>query len=277
MSVVIAAFTSDPNLLQCALVRLQREVITSDAKGSQVVGIGSYDQDEVLFQRLRSAVELDSLTKLWPGRESEALLYHSCALPPEMSLEEYAQPFRHRRWMFCHAGSLGELDRAKARLRSLLPEFLERQIHGHSMSEVLFALFLKLLREAGKLDEPIVEASQAGSLLGAMIHLVEQVGAELSASGAATLNCIACNGSLLAATRRGPEPLFYTLLEGSARCERCGIESSTLESLPLVRAHRRQRTVVVASHPARPSSWIEIADGSAVAVGRDLNLMTLPA
>jgi glutamine amidotransferase len=90
------------------------------------------------------------------------------------------------------------------------------------------------------------------------------------------LNFIASNGSMLLATRRGPEPLFYTLLEGSPLCVRCGIQASTVETLPLVRAHQRRRTVALASHPIHAAKWIEIPDGTAIAIGRDLKLHRLP-
>jgi hypothetical protein len=43
----------------------------------------------------------------------------------------------------------------------------------------------------------------------------------------------------------------------------------------VVRAHRRRRTVVLASHPMRPSSWIEMESGSAIAIGPDLSLQRL--
>jgi predicted glutamine amidotransferase len=276
MSLAFAVFTSDPNLLQCELLRLEDEVSTSESVGSNAVGLGSYAQDEVLFQRFRSPVEMKSMARRWAGRESDALLYHACELPPSMSPEENTQPFRYRRWMFCHTGPSTDLARLKGRLLPLIPDFLQRQIRGATGGELLFALFLKLLRDAGRIDDPSIDPALTGQLLGRAVRLVEEMSGEAGTPRMAALNCIATNGSLLVATRHGGEPLFYALLEGSAHCERCGIDSSTLETLPVVRAHRRRRTIALASHPTRSSKWIEIPDGATIAIGRDLSLQQLP-
>ncbi len=274
MSMVFAVFTSDPNLVRCELFRLQDEVSTSDPSAN-AVGLGSYAQDEVLFQRFPSCVDLKSASRLWPARESEAVLYHACKLPLGASPDENTQPFRYRRWMFCDVG-MAEHARVNARLLSLLPDFLKRQIRGNTGSELVFALFLKLVRDAGRLDDPRIQPALAAQLLGRTARLTIEASSEAGAPRTGTLNCIATNGSVLVATRCGGDPLFYSLLEGSARCERCGIDASTLETLPLVSAHRRRRTVVIASHPTRPANWIEIPDGAAIAIGRDLNLQRLP-
>jgi glutamine amidotransferase len=43
-----------------------------------------------------------------------------------------------------------------------------------------------------------------------------------------------------------------------------------------VRAHRRRKTVVIASHAVRPEGWLEIPNDRAIAVGRDLGIQHLP-
>jgi len=272
MSLAFALFTSDPNLLRCELLRLENAVITSPPERFNAVGLTSYAQDQVLFQRFRSAVDLKSLSGLWAGRESDALLYHACELPLGMSPEENTQPFRYRQWMFCHVGAVSELSRVKEALLAQLPKFLQRQIAGDTRGELIFALFLKLLRDVGKMDDLSVESRLVAQLLGKTLRAIEQMSADAGSSTLGTVNCIATNGSLLVAARFGSEPLFYTLLEGSADCERCGIDATTLETLPVVRAHRRRRTVALASHPNRAANWIEIPSATAIAIGRDLSL-----
>ncbi len=42
MSATFAVFTSDPNLLQCELLRLAEEIATEDSSGANTVGLGSY-------------------------------------------------------------------------------------------------------------------------------------------------------------------------------------------------------------------------------------------
>ncbi len=276
MSLAFAVFTSDPNLLQCELSRLESEVSLPEVQPLSAVGVGSYAQEDVLLQRHTSPPALRSLSKLWPRLDSEALLYHGGALPVGISPEENAQPFRYHRWLFCHLGAVSEFPRVRPRLLASLPEFLQRQVRGDTDSELVFAVFLKLLRDTGRMDDPLLEPALAAQLLGRTVRLVAQLSSDAGASKTPGLNCIATNGWMLISTRYGSAPLAYALLEGTARCERCGLDASMSDSRPIVRAHRRRKTVVIASHPGRSTSWMEIPDGSAIAVGRDLNVQRLP-
>jgi len=78
------------------------------------------------------------------------------------------------------------------------------------------------------------------------------------------------------ATRWGESPLFYTRLEGTDRCEVCGISPTTPETQPAVLAHRRQRAVVVASHVKRLAGWLELPQGTTLVVSEDLQVQHLP-
>jgi len=86
---------------------------------------------------------------------------------------------------------------------------------------------------------------------------------------------VATNGFVLAACRYGEEALFYARLEGSAECEPCGVTPGTPETQPEVGAHRRQRTVVVASHLKRLAGWVELPQGTTLVVGKDLQVAHL--
>ena len=79
------------------------------------------------------------------------------------------------------------------------------------------------------------------------------------------------------ATRSGEAPLYYTRLEGTEHCEVCGITSATPETHPKVIAHRRHRAVVVASHLKRTQGWVELTQGTVLAVSEDLQVRHLPA
>jgi len=147
---------------------------------------------------------------------------------------------------------------------------------GETDSEVAFMLFLRVLRETGRADDLGIGAALAAQLLGKTVRLLEQASGDAGGPKTATLNFIATNGRILAATRHGEQPLFYTLLEGSSRCGRCRIDASTPETDPRVRAHRRRKTVAIASHAVRPTVWIEIPNDRAIAVGRDLSIQQLP-
>ena len=274
MSVVLAALTSDPNLLRCELHRLSSQVLLQAEQRSNAVGVGAYAQDEVLLRRFASEGEL-TVDSLAPPHESEALLFHAARLPLGLSLEDNTQPFRARRWLFAHQGSVKGFEQLRAPLLESLPDHLQRQVRGGTDSEVLFALFLRQLRDVGRTDDPRLEARVAGRLLADTAREVAKVATEKGVTRASTLNLVATNGFVLAACRFGEEPLFYTRLEGSAECELCGVTPGTPETQPAVGAHRRRRTVVVASHLKRPSGWVELPQGTTLVVGQDLQVAHL--
>lgn len=275
MSVAFAVFTSDPNLLPCELARLDAEVALPDGQSANAVGVGAYAQDEVLLQRHPGSPTLKSLSKVWPRLDSEALLYHARTLPVGVSPEESTQPFRFHSWLFCHDGAVSEFARVRPSLVAALPEFLQRHIRSDMDSELVFACFLKHLRDTGRTDDPSLDPALAAQLLGKTVRFVEQRAHDSGAAKNSELNCIATNGRMMIATRYGSGMLAYSLLEGSPRCERCGLDGTMSDSLPIVRAHRRRRTVALISH-ARPPNWIEVPQGTAIAIGRDLSIQRMP-
>ncbi|AKQ67367.1 glutamine amidotransferase, class-II [Myxococcus hansupus] len=274
MSVILAALTSDPNLLRCELHRLQGQVLLHGDSRANAVGVGSYAQDEVLLRRYASseALTLDSLA---PPHESDALLFHAGQLPVGLSLEENTQPFRSRRWLFAHQGDGQGLEPLRAALMDALPDHLRRQVRGGTPGELLFATFLKNLRDLGRTEDPRLEAELAGRVLADTAREVARAAAQAGVARTPSLNLVATNGTLLAATRFGEPPLFCTRLEGAAECELCEVTPSTPDTQPAVSAHRRRHTVVVASHLKRSAGWVELAQGHTLAVGPDLQLHEL--
>ncbi|GHG73456.1 class II glutamine amidotransferase [Comamonas sp. JC664] len=274
MSVILAALTSDPNLLRCELHRLQGQVLLHGDSRANAVGVGSYAQDEVLLRRYASSEAL-TLDALAPPHESDALLFHAGQLPVGLSLEENTQPFRSRRWLFAHQGDGQGLEPLRAALMDALPDHLRRQVRGGTAGELLFATFLKNLRELGRTEDPRLEAEVAGRVLSDTAREVARASAQAGVLRTPALNLVATNGTLLAATRLGELPVFFTRLEGAAECELCEVTPSTPDTQPAVSAHRRRHTVVVASHLKRPAGWVELAQGHTLAVGPDLQLHEL--
>jgi glutamine amidotransferase len=229
----------------------------------------------VLLRRLASdaGMTLDSLV---PPHESGALVFHAGRLPVGLSLEDNTQPFRARSWLFAHQGALNGFAELRASLLEGLPDYLRWQIKGATDSEVAFAHFLKLLRDRGRTEDPRLEAEVAGTLLAETARELAHAAAQAGAARTSTLNFVATNGRILVATRSGEAPLYYTRLEGTDRCEVCGIGPTTPETQPAVIAHRRQRVVVVASHVKRPVGWVELPQGTALAVSEDLQVRHLP-
>ncbi|RKH80949.1 class II glutamine amidotransferase [Corallococcus sp. AB045] len=275
MSAILAALSSDPNLLRCELHRLAGQVVLRPEARANALGVGSYAQEEVLLRRLAPDRDL-TLDDLGPPHESEAVLFHANRLPLGLSPEDNTQPFRARHWLFAHQGPLPDFEPLRALLLSRVPEHLQRLVRGPTDSEVLFALFLTRLRELGRTDDPRLEPASAGRVLRDTMREVEAALVQVGQRRLPPLNMVATNGTVLVATRRGDAPLYYTRLEGSAECAHCGVTTTTPETHPEVGAHRRRRTVVVASHVTRTHGWVELPQGATLTVGADLQVQHLP-
>jgi predicted glutamine amidotransferase len=276
MSVVLAVRTSDPNLLRCQLSRLEGQVTLQAEPRANAVGVGAYADGEVLLRRLATDAGL-TVASLAPPHESGTLVFHEGKLPVGLSLEDNTQPFRARDWLFAHQGSLNGFPQLRASLLEALPDFLRRQLAGPTDSEMAFAHFLKQLRDRARVDDPRLEPAVAATALATTARELDRAAAQAGAARTSTLNFVATNGRILLATRWGEAPLFYTRLEGTDRCEVCGLSPATPETQPMVIAHRRQHAVVVASHVKRTHGWVELEPGSALAVSEELQVRHLPA
>jgi predicted glutamine amidotransferase len=275
MSLALAVLTSDPNLMRCELHRLEGQVSLESGEGrSNAVGIGACSQDDVLLRHFSPDADL-SVGSLAPRHEAEAVLVHGQRLPVGLSLEESTQPFRSRHWLFAHAGRLEDFPRLRAGLLAEVPDFLRRQIHGETDSEVVFAHFLKRLWETGHADDPRLPAEVAGRVLADTARALSRASVDAGAARTSTVNLLATNGSLLVATRQGALPLYYTRLEGSDQCEVCALTPDSPASQPAVVAHRRQRSVAVATHLKRPTGWVELSEGQTLLVEADLKVRLL--
>jgi len=230
----------------------------------------------VLLRRFPLDAAPAGTAALHSGPGSEALLYVSAPVDPSRPVEEVAQPFRFRQWLFAQAGGMPEFGRLRPRLLSALPEFLRRQLKGDTEGEISFALFLRFLRESGRTDDVALDAALAAQLLSRTVRMLQQTAAEGGVGKPSGFNLLATNGRVLVAARPGEAPLSYTLLEGSPECARCKLDPSVPESEQAMRAHRRRRTVVLASHPLDASAWIEVPPGTAVAVDGAQNVQRLP-
>ncbi len=238
---------------------------------SEVVGVGAYEDSVVLLKRYGSGAPR---TDLWDAPETDVVLIHSQAPTSATPLDENTQPFRLRQWLFAHAGEVEVPDRVRERILKLLPDFLARAIRGTTASEAIFALYLAQLRDLGRMEDPQLPAPLAAQLLLKAARTVEQLSSEVGGKAKSTLSLAATNGRILVAARLGSQPIFYKLLEGDAACTRCGLGADGKDSEPLVRDHRRRRSVVLATRPKNPG-WLEVEDGQALAIDRKLSVQVV--
>lgn len=275
MSTTFALHTTHPALVRCQLARLEGQIDLRDGERFDAIGVGAFVEDEILLRRVSSAAAPPRLSDLFTDVGSDALVVQAQKLKPALSVEEVTQPLRFRRWLFALNGSLQEFARFRPTLESALPEYLKRHVRTDTEGEAAFALFLSGMREIGRTDDRALEAKVAAEIAGRTARQLSRLSAEAGASRTSSFAIVASNARTLIAARMGTEPLFYTLLEGADVCELCGVTPESPELKPAVRAHRRCRTVAVATH-VRGGRWMEIASGQALAVNEKAEIQLLP-
>jgi glutamine amidotransferase len=253
--------------------RLEEHVVLREAERvPDAYGFGYYKGNDVLLgKRPSGAPSTFTLTQLAGSVDSEALLAHARYATVGSQKDENTHPFRFRRWLFAHDGTVEAFHEVKPRILDALPEFLRRNVEGETDSEHAFMLFLKYLREVGQLDDLDVEARTVGRALARVTRELETWSREVGASKPSSLNFVATNGRVLAATRRG-RPLHYALLEGIMPCKRDSIGPGTPESDPRMRSHRQVKAVCFATHLRQPNGFLEVPEASVVAVSRTLQV-----
>jgi glutamine amidotransferase len=273
MGALAAILQNDPNLLRCQVKRLERYVSLTDGdRLPDAYGFGHYANGSVLLgKRPTGAPSELSLAELVGRVDSEALLVHARRATVGKAKDENTQPFRYRRWLFAHDGTIEAFDQVKPLLVAALPDFLRRNIMGDTDTEHAFMWFLKLLRDEGGLDDLDLDPQTAGRALARTVRQIDAWSRQVAAQRPSRLTFVATNGRIMVATRRGG-PLHYALLEGIVPCALDEIDLSTPESDPRVRPHRRAKAVAFATRLRSQNGFIEVPEGSVVAVSRSLQV-----
>ncbi len=185
--------------------------------------------------------------------------------------DENTHPFRFRRWLFAHDGTVEGFDRVRPKLLEALPDFLRRNIIGRHGLRARLHVVPEDAEGRRPLDDLDADARAIGRALARTVRQLEAWSREVGEQRPSRLNFVVTNGRALAATRRGG-PLFYALLEGIVPCPLDGITLDTPESDPRLRPHRRVKAVCFASRLLAPNGFIEVPDGSVVSVSRSLQV-----
>ena len=274
MGALVAVLQTDDSLLRCQLERL-RSHVSLRGEGDPLplsYGFGYYAAGNVLLgKRPSGAPGPLSLPELVGKVDSEALLVHARFSPGLATKDENTQPFRYRRWLFAHAGTIGGWEAVRPRVVAALPDHLRRQIAGDSPSEHAFMVFVKHLKDEGRLDDLDLDAATAGRALAKTVRQLEAWARDAGEQKPSPLVFVATNGRIMVATRRAG-PLFYALYEGIMPCALDELGPDTPESDPRVRPHRRVKAVAFATRLLAPNGFIEVPEGSVVAVSRSLQV-----
>lgn len=170
-----------------------------------------------------------------------------------------SHPFIHGTWAFAHNGTVREFSKYRPQIEAeIAPDFREL-IRGDTDSERLFYLVLTALREEVALDGPVT-AEQLAKALCRTAQCASRITHETQAAKPTSVNLMATNGAVMAATRRH-RTLFFS------------------EGKPIGGAHRhtqpgeRVSQIVISSEAlSQESHWHEIPEEGVIALEPDLTL-----
>lgn len=255
--------------MACALFSARNALYT--AGPSDGWGLGFVQGGDVLLQKRPrvGAAEVD-IYGLAKDLHADALVARVGLGQDGNASAENADPFRYRSWLF---GSVGEIslpgfEVVRDRLLESVPDFLRRNIRGHSPSEHVFHLFLAFLHDAGILDAPSPSPALVQGALRNSLAFLDRV-LEGSGSSSGRLALAATNGRCFIAAN-GAHPMRYLHVEGISDCP-----------LPHGRVdhgrdgrripHEGLRAVIVEANRAISArgGWRDVPEGSALIVGPD--------
>jgi len=179
--------------------------------------------------------------------QATAALFHLRRATVGSYREENTHPFRMKRWLFAHDGTLANFGDLRPTLLSLLPPFLQRAIRGETDSEHLFALFLAGLKGSDLLDKLEPPRDELAKLLAQSLAQAEALEKRVGVDAPSAHAIAATDGQVMLAASVGDRPLFWKIFGGLERCARCGLGEDSPEDHPLHIAHKSLRSLVISS------------------------------
>ena len=241
-------------------------------------GFGYYQAGNVLLgKRPTGAPAQLSLPDLVGRVDSEALLVHARRATIGKAKDENTHPFRFRRWLFAHDGTIEGFEQVKPKLLAGLPDFLRRHIGGDTDSEHAFMWFAEAAQgRRGRLDDLDLDA--AGRRARARAHGPADRGLEPRRRRAEAVRASASSRRTGARWSRRAAAVRCTTpcSRGSCPARSTSSAPETPESDPRVRPHRRVKAVCFASRLLSPNGFIEVPEGSVVSVSRTLQVSVAP-
>lgn len=151
MTCLLGIICNQPERMARALEPV-REVLVAPAPVARW-GLGYAQGGEILLSRSpRLHTENVDFFAAFQGLRSDCVIAHACP-PDDFAGNINTQPFRYRQWMFAQEGCAPSAPAVQATVFEHIPDFLQRNIHGRTLDEQLFHVFLGHLHRVGSLDE----------------------------------------------------------------------------------------------------------------------------
>ncbi len=245
----------------------EREAVTPPPASSATGwGLGFYQNGEVLHKK---RPQLDPQGFDWKqvakDVHSDCVVLHLRQPTVGDFRTSNTHPFRMRRWLFAHTGTLSRFEAIQGAIRESLPDFLARNVRGSTDSELFFHVILSFLHDEGQLDLPEADPARVAQAIRSAIALLDRLGAEVRAEPS-TLNSVLTNGNLLFGIRRG-EPMAFV--------ERRGMHDPP-DDMPPAKPGTPNvlRYVMVVGGATGQPNYVDVPENGLVVVNRDLKVQT---
>lgn len=227
-------------------------------------GVGFYQGGEILHKKRPQVEPPIDWVEIAGDVETDCAVLHARLPTVGDFSSQNTHPFRMRRWLFAHTGTIDRFDAVEESLRGSLPDFLTRNIRGTTDSEVYFHVILSFLHDAGHLDNPDADPARVISAMRSAVALIERLSAEVGGK-TSVLNCVLTNGRSTFAMRHGA-PMVYV--------ERRGLHDPPPDLDVNGRdPHAVLRYVMVASDVEEaPREYTPLEEGQIAVIGRDLDV-----
>ncbi|MBN2361426.1 MAG: hypothetical protein JXR83_18385 [Deltaproteobacteria bacterium] len=265
---------TDDDRVDCAFHKL-RGVLR--AAGGCGYGVAHYTDEALLLNR-RPDVDVAGhpFVELLGGVRTRVLIAHAFPHGGDEVQARDLHPFKFRSWAFAMTGAFGSRGVADEVLRAGLvrdlPDFILRDLKGHTCAEALFHRFLAQLHQAGQLDARDRQPAAVVRALRSALDLAATTVARPGSAARLQVNLLATDGICMYALRTGAT-VAHHLDEGIADCDLCYGEVGTVDSFALRESHQRFRGLFVAADiDPVPPGWKLLEEGAALVV--DENLQT---
>jgi glutamine amidotransferase len=269
MARLVGFISNRPDLGTHAIEQEARALLVRSKPGiSPGWGVGFYQNGEILLKRRpiddRPEINLADMTK---DLRADLLMAHVRMGTVGGARTENTHPFRYRQWLFAHTGTIEAFPKLRSRMADSLPQFLQRDVRGDTDSEILFHLFLSFLHDAGQLDRPAVEPSDARAALRACISLVDRLCAE-EGIGPSAMNILVSNPEYMLAAHGGTN-MAYRVYRGKNDFERLFGEGEIGRMrLPDFASTRLMLVASDFDDDRAPPEWTAVPDRAIVAFTR---------
>ncbi len=235
-------------------------------------GIGYYVDGQPHLQKSANSAFRDyEYAEISQVLASETVIAHIRKATVGLPDPANSHPFKYKRWVFAHNGTVWGFDRVRPHLRDAIPVDLRKCIRGRTDSEHVFHLLLAQLRKrTGGLDKDGIDPVHVRDAVVDTVNLVDDTVSQVEGKKVSPLNMLLTDGDVFLAVRRGM-PLHYSTQKKA--CSDYGFcPRATKECLaPLGPDGAINHMILASERMTTEDVWEELPDGAVLTVSKTLD------